>query len=79
MARHITPVILQMIARLSREGCTQSEIAAITRASQGAISKIRKQSRENVTPTKDLPDIVKYRQMLETGFCWEWSATTGSI
>ena len=49
MARHITPAMLQMLARLSREGRTQLEIAAITGVSQGAISKILKRSRETGT------------------------------
>ena len=39
MAHHITPAILQMSDRLSHEGRTQLEIAAITGVSQGAISE----------------------------------------
>ena len=38
--------------RLSHEGRTQLEIAAITRVSQGAISQILKQSRETGTPNQ---------------------------
>ena len=40
MVRHIAPVVLQMIVRLSRERRIQLEIAAITGVSQGTISKI---------------------------------------
>ena len=52
MARHITSAKLQIIVKLSREGRTPLEIAAITGVSQGAISKILKRSRETRTPNQ---------------------------
>ena len=77
MARHITPAILQMVARLSREGRTQLDIVAITVVSQSAISKILKRSRKSGTLNQRPRGFRKDRQIPEkSGFCWEWCATS---
>ena len=61
---------------LSREGRIQLEIAAITGASQGAISKILKHSRETGTLNQRARGYREDRKMHEKiGFCWEWGAT----
>ena len=62
-----------MIVKLSREGLTKLDTAAITRVSQGAISKILKRSRETAAPNQRSPMLDK------TGFWWEWCATICSI